>query len=77
MVQAIHPDGRINPNECLYCLHCQTLYHDAVRCPVVIQRGLRAERRELSSLAQFSSRPGGKRSGQDRPKAAAASQQKV
>jgi NosR/NirI family nitrous oxide reductase transcriptional regulator len=46
MVQAIHPEGHINPNECLYCLHCQVLYHDKDRCPVVIQRLLRAERRE-------------------------------
>jgi len=45
MVQAIHPEGHINPNECLYCLHCQTLYHDDRRCPVMIQRRLRRERR--------------------------------
>ena len=47
MVQAIHPEGQINANECLYCLHCQTLYHDSQRCPVVIQRTLRNERRGL------------------------------
>ena len=46
MVQAIHPEGQINPNECLYCLHCQTLYHDDQRCPVMIQRRLKRERRE-------------------------------
>ena len=45
MVQAIHPEGHINPNECLYCLHCQTLYHDDRRCPVMIQRRLKRERR--------------------------------
>lgn len=59
MVQAIHPEGQINPNECLYCLHCQTVYHDTKNCPVVIQRRLRAERRGLSPLTQFPSRPGG------------------
>lgn len=59
MVQAIHPEGQINPNECLYCLHCQTVYHDAHHCPVVIQRRLRAERRGLSPLTQFPSRAGG------------------
>ncbi len=71
MVQAIHPDGHINPNECLYCLHCQTVYHDAHRCPVVIQRELRAERRELSSLTQFSSRKSGgqRRKGRRKPAA--------
>jgi NosR/NirI family transcriptional regulator, nitrous oxide reductase regulator len=44
MVNAIHPEGHINPNECIYCLHCQTLYYDDRRCPVMIQRRLRRER---------------------------------
>ncbi|WP_245413396.1 NosR/NirI family protein [Mangrovicella endophytica] len=35
-VQAIHPTGEINPNECISCLHCQVLYQSADRCPVVI-----------------------------------------
>ena len=46
MVGAIHPEGHINPNECLSCLYCQTLYHDDRRCPVMIQRRLKRERRE-------------------------------
>ena len=37
-VQAIHPTGEINPNECLSCLHCQVLYQDRKKCPVVIKR---------------------------------------
>ncbi|MFQ5973277.1 MAG: 4Fe-4S binding protein [Alphaproteobacteria bacterium] len=45
MVQAIHPNGRINPNECLYCLHCQTVYWDDHKCPVMIERRQRRERR--------------------------------
>ncbi|WP_143589742.1 NosR/NirI family protein [Thalassospira mesophila] len=45
MVQAIHPDGHIDPNECLYCLHCQELYYDAHDCPVVIKKMARLERR--------------------------------
>ena len=28
-VQAIHPDGHINPNECIHCLRCQTNYYDS------------------------------------------------
>jgi NosR/NirI family nitrous oxide reductase transcriptional regulator len=36
-VQAIHPTGEINPNECLNCLHCQVLYQSEDRCPVVIK----------------------------------------
>ncbi len=46
MVGAIHPQGQINPNECHSCLHCQTLYHDDKRCPVMIQRRLKRERRD-------------------------------
>lgn len=49
MVQAIHPEGHINPNECLYCLHCQVLYHDDQRCPVMIQKRLKRERRQALS----------------------------
>ena len=45
MVQAIHKEGNINPNECLYCLHCQTVYFDEHACPVLIQRRLKRERR--------------------------------
>jgi len=37
MVQAIHPDGSINPNECHQCLHCQVLYQSKTKCPVVIK----------------------------------------
>ncbi|MDO5614430.1 MAG: 4Fe-4S binding protein [Paracoccus sp. (in: a-proteobacteria)] len=37
-VQAIHPEGPINPNECLNCMHCQVLYHSEKKCPVVIKR---------------------------------------
>ena len=50
MVQAIHPEGHINPNECLYCLHCQELYYDDQRCPVVVQQRQRRER----AAARFS-----------------------
>ncbi|MCC7045495.1 MAG: regulatory protein NosR [Alphaproteobacteria bacterium] len=44
-VQAIHPDGRINPNECVYCLNCQLLYYDANTCPPLIARRQRREAR--------------------------------
>ena len=50
MVGAIHPEGHINPNECLSCLHCQTLYHDDRRCPVMIQRRLKRERRQALAV---------------------------
>lgn len=37
-VQAIHPTGEINPNECVNCLHCQVLYQSESICPVVIKK---------------------------------------
>ncbi|QYX56114.1 NosR/NirI family protein [Roseovarius sp. SCSIO 43702] len=37
-VQAIHPTGEINPNECINCLHCQVLYQSTTKCPVVIKK---------------------------------------
>ena len=43
-VQAIHPTGEINPNECLSCLHCQVLYQDDTKCPVVIKQLKRREK---------------------------------
>jgi NosR/NirI family nitrous oxide reductase transcriptional regulator len=49
MVQSIHPEGPINPNECLYCLHCQELYHDEQQCPVMVKRRERRERKAMLS----------------------------
>ncbi len=49
MVQAIHPEGNINPNECLYCLHCQQLYYDDHACPVMIQKRQKRERASARS----------------------------
>lgn len=48
-VVSIHPDGHINPNECIYCMHCQLLYWDDYKCPAMIQRRLRRERAEALS----------------------------
>jgi NosR/NirI family nitrous oxide reductase transcriptional regulator len=51
MVQAIHPEGNINVNECLYCLHCQVVYVDDHACPVMIQKRLKRERHTKRSTA--------------------------
>ncbi|SMF21639.1 NosR/NirI family transcriptional regulator, nitrous oxide reductase regulator [Tistlia consotensis] len=48
-VQAIHPEGHINPNECISCLHCQVLYRHDRKCPVVIQKRLKRERRAATA----------------------------
>ena len=43
-VQAIHPDGRINPNECHYCLDCQVTYWNDRKCPPMVTRRKRWEK---------------------------------
>jgi NosR/NirI family nitrous oxide reductase transcriptional regulator len=57
-VQAIHPEGHINVNECIYCMHCQELYFDDHRCPHMIQVRLKREKRD--ALSSPSMRSGGK-----------------
>jgi NosR/NirI family nitrite reductase transcriptional regulator len=42
-VQAIDPIGRINANECIYCLRCQVNYHDPLTC---VPLKMRAHRRQ-------------------------------
>ena len=49
-VQAIHPEGHINPNECIQCLHCQMLYHHDQMCPVMIQRRLKREKHAATGI---------------------------
>ncbi|XOC83280.1 4Fe-4S binding protein (plasmid) [Microvirga sp. M2] len=59
-VQSIHPEGFINVNECIYCMHCQELYHDDQRCPHMIQVRLKREKREaLSSPSMRGIKDGG------------------
>lgn len=52
-VQSIHPEGHINPNECIQCLHCQLLYHHDQKCPVMIQKRLKREKRQATSSPSF------------------------
>ena len=53
-VQSIHPEGQINVNECIYCMHCQELYHDDHRCPHMIQ--VRLKREKFQALSTPASR---------------------
>jgi NosR/NirI family nitrous oxide reductase transcriptional regulator len=55
MVQAIHPEGHINPNECLYCLHCQVVYVDDHKCPVCVRA--REKRARQAARTGGSTRP--------------------
>lgn len=57
MVQAIHPTGEINPNECLNCLHCQVLYQSKTICPVVIKKVKRRETVAASPMRDISGHP--------------------
>ncbi len=49
MVGAIHPEGNINPNECLNCLHCQVLYQSDDKCPVCIKKLARRKKFEAQT----------------------------
>ena len=50
-VQAIAPEGDINPNECIQCLHCQMLYHHSQRCPHLLQKAAKRRRGKPSPIA--------------------------
>ena len=43
-IQAIHPDGHINANECHYCLDCQMTYHNENKCPPLVLKNKRKTR---------------------------------
>lgn len=55
-VQAIHPTGEINPNECVNCLNCQVLYQSKTKCPVVIRQVKR--RGAVGAVEMSARRPG-------------------
>jgi NosR/NirI family nitrous oxide reductase transcriptional regulator len=58
-VQAIHPDGAINVNECIYCMNCQMLYEDDRRCPFRIRQKARREKlKDLSPVTPDIAREG-------------------
>ncbi|MGF1613387.1 MAG: 4Fe-4S binding protein [Gammaproteobacteria bacterium] len=43
--QAIRATGEINPTECHYCLDCQVTYWNAYKCPPLVEKRKRLERR--------------------------------
>lgn len=52
-VQAIHPEGKINPNECIHCLNCQRYYYDKTMCPpLIIREKRRIKRSEVAARAK-------------------------
>jgi len=50
-VQAIHPTGEIDPNECVNCMNCQVLYQSETKCPVVIKKVKRRKSAAESAAA--------------------------
>jgi transcriptional regulator of nitric oxide reductase len=54
-VQAIHPLGQINPNECIYCLKCQANYFDHDVC---LHLKKRAQRRQPMPTPKVSGETG-------------------
>ncbi|MBA55318.1 MAG: regulatory protein NosR [Pseudomonadales bacterium] len=44
-IQAIHPDGTINANECHHCLDCQMTYHNPNKCPPLINKAKKRKSR--------------------------------
>ncbi len=59
-VQAIHPDGHIDLHECIYCLDCQSVYHDDTLCPPMVDKRRRRERREAMERGEDVQRGGAK-----------------
>jgi NosR/NirI family nitrous oxide reductase transcriptional regulator len=52
-VQAIHPLGQINPNECIYCMQCQVTYWDDHKCPpLILKRTGRGKKRPQVAAQQ-------------------------
>lgn len=51
-VQAINPLGVISPNECIYCLNCQSMYHDPKVCKGLAGREARRQALEAMVASQ-------------------------
>ncbi|WP_293265477.1 transcriptional regulator NosR [Neptunomonas sp.] len=51
-IQAIHPDGTINANECHHCLDCQMTYHSNDKCPPLVVKKRKARKANQAVLAE-------------------------
>ncbi|MEH6579556.1 MAG: 4Fe-4S binding protein [Amphritea sp.] len=47
-IQAIHPDGTINGNECHQCLDCQMTYYRDDKCPPLVQKKRKKAKQEAA-----------------------------
>ncbi len=46
-IQAIEPSGKINMDECFYCLDCQVIHNDANVCPPLVNEARRNRRLDV------------------------------
>jgi len=54
-IQAIHPNGEINANECHHCLDCQVTYVNETRCPPLVlanKKGKKTKRKLGARMSQ-------------------------
>ncbi|MFD2231141.1 transcriptional regulator NosR [Alkalimarinus sediminis] len=51
-IQAIHPDGTINANECHHCLDCQMTYHNDNKCPPLVNKAKKARKKKAAPELQ-------------------------
>lgn len=52
-IQAIHPDGHIDHNECHYCLDCQMTYHNERKCPPLVAKNKKRQRAAKQDAGQI------------------------
>lgn len=68
-VQAIHPLGQINPNECVYCMQCQVIYWDDATCPPLILKKTGRGKKAPSKTGQLAALPAASLSNSPTPNA--------
>jgi len=52
-IQAIEPSGKINMDECFYCLDCQAIHDDANLCPPLVQAARRNRTQPIAEPARI------------------------
>jgi len=49
-IGAIHPDGKINANECHQCLDCQVTYYREDKCPPLVVKNRRKKKKQEAAI---------------------------
>ena len=50
-IQAIEPTGRINLDECHYCMDCQVTYYNKDKCPPLVAKGKKRRKKKKALQA--------------------------